>query len=57
MSTTGKVLIGTGVVLVTGGVLLPVLGFGSSGIIIASKAAAIQSGIGNVAAGSTFATI
>ena len=39
----------------TGAALIPVaLGFGATGIVGGSAAAAIQSGIGNVAAGSLF---
>ena len=45
-----------GVGFIAGTALLPAtLGFGTSGIIAGSVAAGIQSAIGNVAAGSTFA--
>ena len=41
--------------IATGAALIPVaLGFGATGIVGGSAAAAIQSGIGNVAAGSLF---
>lgn len=36
---------------------LPLLGFGEGGVVAGSLAAGTQAGIGNVAAGSTFATL
>ena len=48
--------IGLGIV-VAAPVALPVIGFSSSGVVAGSLAAAIQSSIGNVAAGSIFATL
>ena len=52
-----KVLVGVGIAsgIIAGGALIPVaLGFGSAGIVGGSVAAGIQSGIGNVVAGSLF---
>lgn len=51
-----KFIIGGSIVLV-GAALFPLIGFGSGGIIFGSIAAGIQSSIGNVAAGSLFATL
>ena len=56
-NTLRNVLVGVGIAggVVAGASLLPMaLGFGTAGIAAGSTAAAIQSGIGNVAAGSLF---
>ena len=53
-----KISIGIGIAggVVAGAALIPIaLGFGTAGVVAGSAAAAIQSGIGNVAAGSLFA--
>ena len=55
-----KAAIGTGVaggIATTASSIITGLGFTSTGIAGSSAAAAIQSGIGNVAAGSLFATV
>ena len=52
-----QILIGVGIAsaAISGAALIPVaLGFGSAGIVGGSVAAGIQSGIGNVVAGSIF---
>ena len=56
-SSLGKIaMIGGGAIAATG--LIPIgLGFGTAGITAGSAAAAAQSAIGPVAAGSTFATM
>mmetsp|Transcript_12394 Transcript_12394/g.16273 ORF Transcript_12394/g.16273 Transcript_12394/m.16273 type:complete len:170 (+) Transcript_12394:69-578(+) len=46
---------GAAAVVATGGLALTLAGFGAGGIVSGSIAAGIQSGIGNVAAGSLFA--
>ena len=59
-SVTGAV-IGGGIVLaltaVAAPIVLPAIGFGTGGVMAGSVAAAAQSAIGNVAAGSLFATL
>ena len=45
--------VGAGIATTTA---VKIIGFGSAGIVAGSKAALIQAGIGNVAAGSWFAT-
>ena len=52
-----KVLIGIGAVITTIAAAPIIAGFGTGGIVAGSIAAGIQSGIGNVAAGSAFATL
>ena len=52
-----KYIIGAGAIVTTIGLAPIVLGFGSTGIIAGSVAAGIQSAIGNVAAGSIFASL
>ena len=59
--TIAGAVVGGGTVLtltaVAAPVVLPVIGFSTSGIVAGSAAAAAQSVIGNVAAGSLFATL
>lgn len=51
------VVVGTAATVAVVGVALPAVGFGSAGVVAGSTAAAAQSAIGNVAAGSAFATL
>ena len=53
MALLSGILIGAGAILT----VPTLLGFGSAGVVAGSAAAAIQAAIGNVAAGSTFATM
>ena len=53
MALLSGILIGTGAILT----VPTLLGFGSAGIVAGSVAAATQAAIGNVAAGSLFATM
>ena len=53
MALLSGILIGTGAILT----VPTLLGFGATGVVAGSAAAAIQAAIGNVAAGSTFATM
>ena len=53
-------VVGGGVCLglaVASPIILPAVGFGAGGVLAGSAAAAVQSTIGNVAAGSLFATL
>ena len=53
MALLSGILIGAGAILT----VPTLLGFGGAGVVAGSAAAAIQAAIGNVAAGSTFATM
>ena len=53
MALLSGILIGAGAILT----VPTLLGFGATGVVAGSAAAAIQAAIGNVAAGSTFATM
>ena len=56
-SIFGKILVIGGGVIATVALVPILMGFGTAGIIGGSAAAAIQSSIGNVVAGSIFATV
>ena len=55
--TVGNVLIGTGIIVTAVGLSPLLCGFGSAGIVAGSAAASIQAAVGNVAAGSLFASM
>ena len=53
----GTAAIVGGAVLATGGAVLTLAGFGTTGIVGGTVAASVQSSMGNIAAGSVFATL
>lgn len=57
MTITNYVLVGAGATLLVTGGAIPLLGFKAGGVAASSLAAGFQSTVGNVAAGSLFASI